>query len=146
MLPRTHILIGAILTFIIYYVYPAIPVLYLVLMFLSSILIDLDHYIVAVNKTKSFGLGNAFDYFESLRLRGLREIKKDIRKKGPFMAFHTIEFHIIVLLLGLFAWRGFLFVFIGMVFHSILDIIHMVYNNEIFRREYWFVNWIARRF
>jgi len=37
-------------------------------------------------------------------------------------------------------------VFIGMAFHSILDIIYMVYYNEMHRREFWFVNWVIWKF
>jgi len=146
MLPRTHILFGAIFTLIVGYVYPGISWFYLVLLFLSSFLIDFDHYIVAANRTKSFSLFRALHYFRVYCEREKRDIAKGIKKKGHFMVFHTFEFHIIVLLLGLFIWKGFLFVFIGMAFHSILDIIYMVYYNEMHRREFWFVNWVIWKF
>lgn len=146
MLPKTHILFGAIFTLVMYYVYPGINLGYLLLLWLSSFLIDFDHYIVAARKTKSFSLFRALHYFKVYCEQEKKEIARGIRKKGHFMVFHTFEFHILVLLLGLFIWKGFLFVFLGMAFHCILDIIFMVYHNEMHRREFWFVNWIAKRF
>lgn len=143
MLPKTHILFGAIFTLVVYYLYPAIPVFYLILMFLSSFLIDFDHYIVAANKTKSLSLFRASHYFKAYCEIEKKDIAKGIKKKGHFMIFHTFEFHVLVLLL-VFLWRGFLFVFLGMIFHSILDIIYMVYYSEMHRREFSFINWIIK--
>lgn len=141
MLPRTHILFGAIFTLVIYFIYPGINLLYLSLLWLSSFLIDFDHYIVAANKTRSLSLFKALHYFKVYCEKEKKDIAKGIKKKGHFMIFHTFEFHILVLLLA-FLWQGFFFVFLGMVFHSILDIVYMVYYSEMHRREFWFVNWI----
>ena len=146
MRPWWHVLIGMVFTLVVWLVAPDVGFLNLGLIFLASFLIDFDHYIVAANRTKSFSLFRALHYFRVYCEREKRDIAKGIKKKGHFMVFHTFEFHIIVLLLGLFIWKGFLFVFIGMAFHSILDIIYMVYYNEMHRREFWFVNWVIWKF
>ncbi len=143
MLPRWHILLGAVFTFIFWIVFPETNLIYLILMFLASFLIDFDHYASFVSKTGKIGLFQAFDYHKEMEKKSIRERKRGIRRKGDFHIFHTIEIHILVLLLG-FLWEGFFFVFIGMLFHSILDIISIAYEGYLYRREFFFVNWLKK--
>src|SRR3989344_8531698 len=121
MLPRWHILLGAIFTLVIWLFVPEISFLYLALLFLSSFLIDFDHYAASGIKTGKWGLKDSFQYHEKLGKEELKELKKGIRRKGDFHLFHTLEFHVIVGLLGIL-WAGFFFIFIGMFFHSLLDV------------------------
>ena len=51
------------------------------------------------------------------------------------MIFHTVEFHILVFLLG-FLWPGFWFILMGMIFHSILDLISLTYERQLWHREF----------
>jgi len=141
MLPRWHILSGAILTLIFWLVAPQTPILYLALLFLSSFLIDFDHYVCAVHKVKSVKLNKAFEYHKEDQKIAEREYKKGIRKRGDFHLFHTIEFHLFVGVLGLF-WSIFFYVFIGMVFHSLLDVYDMAKEDKLYRREFFFFNWL----
>ena len=114
-----------------------------VLIFLSSVLIDFDHYVTATRKKKSLSLFDAFDYYKELDVIAKRDIKKGIRKVYDFHVFHTLEFHVLVFLLG-FVWQGFFFIFIGMAFHSLIDIISMGRAGILHMREYFLVNWIMR--
>ena len=141
MLPKWHILLGAIFTFIIWISSPEISLLYLSLIFFSSFLMDFDHYAVSVLKTGNISLFDSFDYHKKQTEIEDKEIKKGIRKKGDFHLFHTIEFHILIGLL-MFLWTGFFYVFIGMIFHSMLDLISLIYAGKMHRREYFLLNWM----
>ena len=141
MLPRYHILLGALLTFFIWYFAPGLSWKYLSLIFAASVLIDFDHYVCAVHKVKSVKLNKAFEYHKEDQKIAEREYKKGIRKRGDFHLFHTIEFHLFVGVLGLF-WSIFFYVFIGMVFHSLLDVYDMAKEDKLYRREFFFFNWL----
>jgi hypothetical protein len=129
MLPKTHIIIGAVFSIILYFLFQ-IEIFYAVLIFLASFLIDFDHYAFYAKKKKNWSLGKAYLF-----------LKKHEKKKPMMMEFHTIEFHILILLLG-FLWNGFWFILIGMIFHSILDIISLTYNREIKLREYSLIRYV----
>lgn len=125
---------------------PNLNFLYIALIFLSSFMIDLDHYINALYQTRSFDYRKNFRWYrEVYGLRVKKDKAKGIRRRGPFHLFHTIEFHILVLLLGIFVWEGFYFIFIGMIYHSLLDIIMLVRNNSMYEREFFFFNWIYNK-
>ena len=146
MLPRWHIIFGAVLTLFIWTIFPKLHFLYLILIFLSSFLIDFDHYVNATLRNKSFSLDKAFEYYEIKDKILKEEIKKGIKKKeDEFQFFHPIEVHVAILVLG-FLWQGFWFIFIGMLFHSLLDVASMYKAGYLHRREYFLVNWIRRKF
>lgn len=93
-----------------------------VLIFFSSFLIDFDHYVWYVQRTGKYSIQRAYKYFPNIK----------IKKGQKFMLlFHTLEFHIFVGLLT-FIWSGFIYVLIGMIFHSFTDIL-TIKNYE---REY----------
>ena len=141
MIPRWHILFGAIFTLLIWFFAPNLNWIYLILLFLSSFLIDFDHYVNVVIKTKKLSLFHSFRYHDELQKIELQENKKGLRRKGDFHLFHTVEFHIFVGLLGIF-WIGFFYIFIGMVFHSLLDLFWLLQKDRFYRREYFLFNWI----
>lgn len=144
MLPRWHILLGALFTSLIWIVFPKTQWYYLAIVFLSSFLIDFDHYAASVLKSKKIlSLGQSYKYHDKLYQLEKKEEKRGIRRKSDFHLFHTIEFHILILILGIF-FPLFLYVFIGVVFHSILDLISLVYEGQLYRREYFFFNWLFK--
>lgn len=144
MYPRWHILFGAIFTLIIWVAIPGISFLPLALIFLSSFLIDFDHYIVSSYKTKNLGIKNSFKYYEISRVKEKKEIAVGIKRKSDFHFFHTIEFHVLIGLFSFF-WLGFFYIFIGMMFHSLLDVIDMTKRGAFHRREYFFFNWVKTK-
>lgn len=145
MLPRWHILLGAVFTLIVWIVAPQTKPLYLALIFLSSFLIDFDHYLDSVIKTKKFSLKNAFIYHEKLIKQFISKKKKGIRERGPFHPFHTIEFHVLIAIIGFF-YTPFFYIFLGMIFHSLLDVAGMLHQDWLFLREFFFFNWLRNRF
>jgi len=145
MLPRYHILLGALLTFFIWYFAPGLSWKYLSLIFAASVLIDFDHYVNAAMKTKKLSLGSAFNYHKSLGVLQAVEKSRGIRKKGDFHLFHTIEFHVVIALLGIFS-MSFFYIFVGMAYHSLLDLFYLINKDYLYRREYFFFNWLAKKF
>ncbi len=144
MLPRWHILLGAIFTLIVWAIVPMINILNLLLIFGASFLIDFDHYAASVLKTKRFGLLDSFEYHKKMNLRERREYGLGIRRKGDFHLFHTVEFHALIGFLSI-PFSFFFYVFIGMIFHSLLDVISLVKAKRMYRREFFFFNWLMNK-
>lgn len=144
MLPRWHIFLGALFTLLVWILSPEINKLYLVIIFLSSFLLDIDHYLVAVRKNNHFSLFKALHYFKLEQVKELREKSKGIKRRGHFFFLHTIEFHLLIGILGLF-YTPLFFAFIGMLFHSFLDIADMLEGDRLYRREFSFFSWAMSR-
>ncbi|MDD5086959.1 MAG: hypothetical protein PHV16_04365 [Candidatus Nanoarchaeia archaeon] len=104
MLIQYHILFGFIICFFLYPVYGT----NIVIIFLASILIDVDHYIFYIVNQKSFNIKKAHEFF--------------VLSESTFiLPFHTAEFLVALLFLSLFH-SFFFFVLFGVVLHFILDI------------------------
>jgi hypothetical protein len=144
MLPRWHVVWGFVFTGILWYYVPNIGYINLLLVFLASFLIDFDHYLTSVKKTGKLGLGVSFEYYKDVHKIEKKENARGIRRKGDFHLFHTLEFHILIGLLGL-VWVGFFYIFLGMIFHSLLDVVWLLYADRFYRREYFFSGWISRK-
>ena len=145
MVPRWHIFWGGILSILIWIFFPETAWYNLALFFLSSVLIDFDHYMCAVIKNKSLSLPKALRYYDKAIELEKKRYDQGIRRKGDFHVFHTIEFHALVFAIGL-VFKPFLFIFLGMTFHSLLDIIKMIWVDRLYGREFFLTNWIAKRF
>ena len=144
MLPRWHILIGGIIAVLIFVAAPKINIINILLFFLASFLIDFDHYICAVWNTHKFGLHEAFEYHKEMDRLDEKRRKKGIKEKGDFHLFHTIEFHILIGILGLF-WTGFFYIFLGMMLHSLTDLYSLLYSKEMYKREFFFLHWLYEK-
>lgn len=141
MFPRWHILLGFIFAAVLWAFFPATAWYYILIIFLSSFLIDFDHYMVFVWKKGGWSLRGALNYYETQRRIQIEEQRRGIFRKSDFHLFHTLEFHAAVLALG-FVYPVFMYVLAGMVFHSLTDLIHLAYEQEIYRREFFLTNWI----
>ncbi len=124
MLPKTHFILALIFSGALFFLDLANWWQTLVIL-ASAVLIDVDHWFVYVIKHKDLSVKRAYKWFYSFYERGI------IRRF--FCIFHTIESYILVALL---AWRFefFLYVFIGMVFHLILDVIKAI-DDQMYTRE-----------
>lgn len=126
MLPKLHILFGGIFSLILYFFFN-INFLNSLIVFLASVLIDVDHYIWYLFKKRNPSFFKAYTW--------LRNLPKN--HKPIVDIFHTIEFLVFIVILS-FIWIPFLFILIGLVFHSIFDLIDLmsrslrVYNNREF--------------
>jgi hypothetical protein len=77
MLPKTHVLLGALLSVIVWYIAPQISWINLTLLFLSSFLIDFDHYMAAAQRNRSLSLFKAFKFFDILEKEEKEREKKE---------------------------------------------------------------------
>jgi hypothetical protein len=141
MLPRWHILLGAIFTLIVHFLVPDAGLIELLALFFSSFMIDLDHYLASVIKAGTWKLSDSFEYHRKKGKIQQDEKKRGIFRKGDFHLFHTLEFHMLIFAIGL-VMPIFMFIFIGMAFHSITDIVSLTKSGHIYRREFFFAHWV----
>jgi hypothetical protein len=129
MLPKWHVLTGAIFSFIVYF-FLSITFFQAVLIFISSVFIDVDHHIWFIQRKKDFNLKRAYSWYLKIP-----------KNHKPFMHFfHTLEFFILIFLFSFF-WNSFLYILIGMLFHSILDIGEMISYKRL-GREHFFIKYL----
>src|SRR3989344_2064766 len=93
MLPKYHALLGFIFSAIVFLIFPQIKLIGALIIFLSSFLIDVDHYLYYIIIKKDFSLKNAYNYHLDIR---------NNNKKGKIRLFHTAEFLIVLLILSFF--------------------------------------------
>ncbi len=132
MFPRIHILFGAIFSILIYFILH-FTILSIILIFLASVFIDVDHYLWYINRKKEFSLKKAFYFHKNL----------PINHKPVMHIFHNIEFLAIISILSYF-YNIFLFILIGILFHLILDLIAMLHEKHI-GREFSLIRYIISR-
>jgi len=129
MLPSKHILLGALASLLIYFIFPQIGFLGLIIIFLSSFLIDIDHYLQYVYIKGSLSLINSYKYhYKNMIIWSKLSRYEKLKIKSPIFIFHGIEF-IIFLILLIFLDKIFLFILIGILIHLIFDLFHL-YANE----------------
>jgi len=138
MLPKTHILFGAIFSIILYLLFQITP-FQATIIFFASVLIDFDHYMLyALNKNLS--LKKAFNYHKNLP-----------KNHKPIMhIFHTIEFSLLIILIYFLISNPplkslILFTLIGMLFHTSLDLIDIQYNKKWNCREFSLIRYLQLR-
>ncbi len=128
MLPKYHLLFGFLFSLILYLLFPFIGLLGFLIIFASSVLIDIDHYIYYIFTKKNFNLGKAYKYFSEKRKFFLSSLKRQKNNSNPAMyLLHGIEVLLILFILGIFLNKLFLFIFIGFGFHLFLDVLEQVY-------------------
>jgi hypothetical protein len=134
MLPKTHLIFGAIFSVLVYFFF-SITFFQASLIFLSSFLIDIDHYLLYICRKKDFSLKNAYLWHKNIEV-----------PHKPFLhIFHTIE---LILLIGIFSFifQSFLFVLIGILFHSIFDTVFiMYYCRNFYAREFFLTKYFLTK-
>lgn len=131
MLPKIHIILGAIFSILFYFIFQ-ISLFHASLIFFSSFLIDFDHYLYYIIAKKDLSLKNSYKWFVEKRRKILQKPFEERKKyKHPVLIFHGIEFWIVILLLG-FIYHVFLFILIGIGIHMILDFVDLISIKEPF--------------
>ncbi len=125
MFPKYHILFGAIFSFFLFWIFQEITLLGAIIIFLSSVLIDVDHYLYYVFAKKNWNLFKAHRWFCE-RHSYMMKLSREERNKhqGVFMFLHGIEILILLAILGYFFSEIFYYILIGFVFHLFLDYIY----------------------
>lgn len=119
MLLKTHIIIGVFFSVVLYFILQ-MTIIQTIIVFLSSVLIDFDHYIWYVMKKKDYNIKRCYTFF-----------KKVVKEKHKPMKhiFHTLEVLFVIVFFGIY-FHILLLVAIGMLFHSLLDLINLVKKDK----------------
>ncbi len=130
MYPKQHIIFGLIFSILIFFVFPSIELTGFLIIFLSSVLIDVDHYLYYVYEKKDWNLRRAYKWFcsRSLRYRKL-SIKERKNEKNCFYSLHGIEILALLYIFGKFFHIYFFYILIGFAFHLFLDISYERFFN-----------------
>ncbi len=120
---KQHIFFGFIFAIALFLLFPKIGFLGFSIIFLSSVLIDIDHYIYYIYEKKDFNLKNAYKCFIQIDsyCRAL-PWKQRTNLKGQFYIFHGVELLLLLILLSFF-FNFFIFIFTGFAFHLLLDLL-----------------------
>jgi len=129
MYPKYHIVIGLVASALIYLIFD-ITILQVSIIFLSSFLIDVDHYFWYVFRKKSINPVEATKWFFK-KVKIIRQINLDRRNRYqlPVLIFHSSEFWIILIALS-FLNPIFIFVLIGIIIHMIPDFLEIFHYKE----------------
>ena len=127
MLPKYHIILGFLFSLILWIIFPSISILGALIIFFSSFLIDVDHYLYFVLNKQNINLKNAYNYFVKKRKIAIAKKTKNKNPNPLMYLFHGIEVLLILFILGIFTNKIFLFIFIGFSFHLFLDLVEQIY-------------------
>jgi hypothetical protein len=129
MLPKYHIIIGGLVSFALYYIIP-LTLTQTIIIFLSSFLIDIDHYIIYGIIHKDWSLKNAKKHFFNFREEWIKTSVEERRKyKRHIFIFHGIEFWLVLFVISEYL-PLIIFVLYGFVIHIFLDYIDCIYFKE----------------
>ncbi len=123
MYPTQHILAGLLFSAVLLLLYPTIGFLGAVIIFLVSFGIDVDHYFFYIFKKRDFSFQRAYQY--SIE-QGKIARAQGKQYSAPLNIFHTVEALLMMGILSLYN-RIMLFIFLGALFHFILDFWYTVY-------------------
>lgn len=132
MLPKDHFLFGLIFSSLLFIIFPKIGIINTIIILLSSIFIDVDHYFFYAYKYKEYSLMKAYSHSINT---GKKFLGIPRNKRGDFYSgfyiFHGIEIILLLVSFSVF-FQFFFFVAVGIAFHLLLDITHQTkYSDRI---------------
>lgn len=147
MLPKYHFCIGAVFTIALYFLFPQITVINLLIIFASNFFIDGDHYFYYFLREKNLNPIKCYNWYKR-HVRQILSLPIEERKKtySGFYFLHGIEWVIILFLLGNYVNTIFLYVSMGFLLHWVTDTpyeykmkrtwdkLSLVYNSCKFRK------------
>ncbi len=142
MLPKHHIAAGFFFALLVHlWIFPSVTLFGAVIIFLSTVLVDVDHYMIYLYRKKDFSLKGAYHYFIDMS----NKLCASKKHRGPLLIFHTVEFLILLIALSFYHWY-FSLIIVGIVFHMALDLYFMVQNNLMHARSHSIVHHISTRY
>lgn len=131
MQPKWHLLYSFIFSFILIYFFE-ISLFYGAILFISSLLIDLDHFLLYILEKKSFHPIKFLSWSDKKTLAWKKLGASAKNYRAPQFILHGIEFILILILLAVFINKIFLFILIGVLFHLFLDYLEFFYYGHQF--------------
>lgn len=122
MKPLKHIIFGALFTLLVYLVFPWLGWNVLII-FAASVLVDIDHYFIAVMITGNWCPFKAYKFFKKIYHDGDIVDGKDLTYE--LYIFHTFEFYILLFILS-FSNVVFLLILGGISIHVFLDLFNPI--------------------
>jgi len=123
MYPTQHLLLGIIFSLVLLFLFPQIGFLGASIIILSTVLIDVDHYIYYTFKKKDLSLKNSYNWFIR-KVTTFNNLPRKQRNKFyiAFCCLHGLEVLLILLIFSTM-FQYFFFIFIGFSFHLLLDLV-----------------------
>ncbi len=135
MYPKWHILYGFIFSCIFYFFFE-FSFLACSIIFLSSFLFDVDHYLNYVFKNRDFSIKKAYLWnIQRGRRWRMLPYKEKQKHKITFFMFHGIEFMLLLIILSYFNVLFFL-MFLGVFLHMVLDYIDIFYQHDLWYSKF----------
>jgi len=131
MYPKQHLIFNGLLLIVLLIFFPQVGLIKVFLILLSNSLVDADHYLYYVYHKKDWSLKNSYRWFIQ-RIPKIDKLSKKEQgkyKKTPLI-FHGIEFLAILIFLS-FLHPLLLWVLLGVVIHTVLDIIEQRNDKEL---------------
>ena len=119
---KTHITVGVIVSILFLIFYSDISLFYISIFFLSTILIDVDHYFFYVYMTGEWNLKKSYNAF--LNLPNPKDYKNTNKQ---ILIFHGVESCMVLLILACLH-PLFIYVCLGVALHMFLDLI-LIYDK-----------------
>jgi len=128
MVPNKHILYGFVFSILVVAIVPQIGFIGAAMLFLSSILIDVDHYFASVMSGNGFSINKAYEWYIKKNNSKINDSKINNFFKW-MIPFHSIEFFSVLFALwylsvGIISNILF-YIIIGCLFHMLLDFIDL---------------------
>ncbi|MFH1503334.1 MAG: hypothetical protein ABIE36_01610 [Candidatus Diapherotrites archaeon] len=125
MLPKYHIVLGFIFSIVLFLIFPSINLIGAGIIFLSSFLIDFDHYVYYIFKKRDLNLKRAYIWFikKQEKLYSLSRKKRN-KVPGEFFFLHGIESLLVLFILGIYLSSYIFYILIGFALHLFSDIIY----------------------
>lgn len=139
MFPKSHIILGLIFSGLLYAFFP-ITLLQAAIIFLASILIDIDHYTIYVCKKRDLSFKRAYKWNVDLGKIREERAKKNPKIKFPIYVLHTIEFLIVLILISVYF--NYYFILIGFLFHHIVDALDIILKKFINEKEFLLIRYL----
>lgn len=135
---QSHVIAGALGAAV---AYPFIGSEKTTLFFVASFMIDADHYLEYLWRTKGadWSPKRMFRYYDRVT-----EHSKDKENLG-FSLLHTVEMFLLIYLLGIFIHPIFVPILWGMAYHMVFDIVWLTYHKAPFVRAYSIVEYFIRK-
>ncbi len=131
MLPKYHIFFGIIFILVLYFLFPQLSLLSLLVIFLSNVFIDIDHGLYYLLKKKDINPLRCYNWYKD-NIRKTLSLPMKERKKiySGFYLFHGIEILAILFFLGRYINPLFTMILIGFSFHMLIDIPDEIYKKR----------------